>query len=508
MSDLITAAARRGRAVAADGLAPAVRETHTAVLWFLGDRVHKMKKPVDLGFCDFTTAERRRDACRREIALNRRLSPDAYLGLETVLGPDGRPAEYLVAMRRMPVERSLAALVRAGAPVDDDLRAVARRLVGFHSVAARGADIDREGSLEAARARWDGVLDGLRRYAGSVLPTDVMERVAGDVGAFLAGRRALFEDRCAEGRVLDGHGDLLADDVFCLPSGPVLLDCLEFDDRLRYVDALDDAAFLAMDLEHLGGPELGTRFLDLYAEFGADPAPAALRHHFVAYRAAVRAAVTCIRVDQGGASGPDARVLLDLAADHLEHGRVRLVLVGGLPGTGKTTVAGGLADRLGGVLVSSDRVRKELAGLDPTDSAAADYRAGLYRPEHIDATYAALLHRAEELLERGETVVLDASWTDARHREQAAGVAARTSSALVALRCDAPRALADTRIRARRRSVSDATPLVAAVMSADADPWPESTTVDTSGASADSVAAALATVRAPRPHGSWTVVEA
>ncbi|HSK59422.1 MAG TPA: AAA family ATPase, partial [Actinomycetospora sp.] len=454
-ADPVVTAARGGTAVTTGGLSPAVRETHTAVLWFVGDTVHKMKKPVDLGFCDFTTVERRQEACRREIALNRRLAPEAYLGLETLLGPDGEPAAYRVAMRRMPADRSLAALVRVGTPVDDQLRAVARRLAGFHSRAVRGPEVSRQGSRDAGRERWDGVLDGLRRHAGALLPPDVVERMGSDVGAFLAGRRALFEARRAAGRVLDGHGDLLADDVFCLPSGPVLLDCLEFDDRLRFVDGLDDAAFLAMDLELLGGPQLGERFLDLYAEFAADPAPTALRHHFVAYRAAVRAAVTCIRVDQGGADPREARALLDLAVRHLEAGRVRLVLVGGLPGTGKTTVAGGLADRLGAVLVSSDRVRKELAGRNPADPAAAGYRDGLYRPEHTDATYAALLHRAEELLERGETVVLDASWTDADHRARAAAVAARTSAPLVGLRCDAPRDLADARIRARRGAASD-----------------------------------------------------
>ena len=505
--DPVRTAARGGRAPATDGVAPGVRETHTAVLWFFGDRVHKMKKAVDLGFCDFTTVELRREACRREIALNRRLSPEAYLGLETVLGPSGDAEEYLVAMCRMPADRSLAALVRAGEPVEDHLRAVARRLAGFHSVATRGPEIAREGSREAGRARWNGVLDGLRRHSGALLPTDVVERVAREATTFLDGRADLFAARRAEGRVVDGHGDLLADDVFCLTDRPVLLDCLEFDDRLRYVDGLDDAAFLAMDLERLGRPEPAARFLDLYAEFAADPAPPILSHYFVAYRAAVRAAVTCIRVDQGGGDAAEARALLDLADRHLQEARVRLVLVGGLPGTGKTTVAGGVADQLGAVLVSSDRVRKELAGLNPTDPATAGYRDGLYRPEHTDATYAALLHRAEELLGRGETVVLDASWTDDGHREQATALADRTSSDLVALRCNAPRELADARIRARRGSASDATPLVAAVMSADADPWPEATVVDTSGPAEDSVATAVAAVRARRHHGSWTVVE-
>ncbi|MFC5139885.1 AAA family ATPase [Actinomycetospora rhizophila] len=489
------------------GTDPAVVETHTAVLWFAGDRVHKMKKPVDLGFCDFTTLARRREACLREIALNRRLSPEAYLGLETLLGPDGTAAEYFVAMRRMPADRSLAALVRAGESVDDHLRALARRLAAFHSAAARDPAVDREGTLEAARVRWAGVLDGLRRHAGTVLPADLVDQVAAAAEAFLAGRRALFDLRRAQARVVDGHGDLLADDVYCLPDGPVVLDCLEFDDRLRSVDGLDDAAFLAMDLERLGSAELAERFLGWYAEFADDPAPPALRHHFVAYRAAVRAAVTCVRVDQGGGSAALARDLLELAAEHLDAGRVRLVLVGGLPGTGKTTVAGGLADRLGATLLSSDRVRKEIAGIDPATPAGAGYRSGLYRPEHTAATYEELLHRAEALLARGESVVLDASWTEAVRRGEAGALAARSSVPMSALRCEVPRDVADARIRARRGAASDATPLVAAVMAADADPWPEATTVDTAGGVDDAVGAALAAVRSPVRHGSWTVVE-
>jgi predicted kinase len=413
----------------------------------------------------------------------------------------------MVAMRRLPAERSLAALVRAGEPVDDHLRAVARRLAAFHSAAARGHEVNREGTVEAARARWAGVLDGLRRHAGTLLPADVVAHVVEASAEFLDGRRTLFDQRCRERRVLDGHGDLLADDVFCLPEGPVILDCLEFDDRLRYVDGLDDAAFLAMDLERLGGADLAERFLAWYAEFSADPAPPALRHHLVAYRAAVRAAVTCIRVDQGGEGAGLARDLLDLAARHLDAGRVRLVLVGGLPGTGKSTVAGGLADRLGATLLSTDRVRKEIAGLDPAANAAADYRTGLYRAEHTAATYEEILRRAEDLLGRGESVVLDASWTAAAHREAAAALAARAAVPLTALRCEAPREVADDRIRRRRGSASDATPLVAAVMSADADPWPEATVVDTAGTVDEATAAALAAVRSSRRSPHWTVVD-
>ncbi len=483
-----------------------VRETHTAVLWFLGERVHKLKKPVDLGFCDFTTVARRREACEREVALNSRLSPEAYLGVETLLDPQGAVTDHFVLMRRLPAGTNLGERVRAGHDVRHELRAVARRLAAFHTMARRAPEITAEGSTEAARRRWASVLDGLHRHAGTLVDGRVVDEIGTLAGEFLAGRDRLFTDRAAAGRIVDGHGDLLADDVFCPPGGPVLLDCLEFDDRLRFVDVLDDAAFLAMDLEHHGGHVLGEEFLADYAEFSGERWPPTLARHFVSYRAAVRAAVSCVRADQGGAVASTAVDLLALSRRAAEQARVRLVLIGGLPGTGKTTVAEGLAERLGAVVVSSDPIRKELAGLRSTDSAKANYRAGLYTEERTAETYAEMLVRAATLLGRGESVVLDASWSDAVRREDAAALARGTHATLSAIECRAPLELTEARIRSRHGSASDATPLVAAVMSLDADPWPEATALDTTDTPVAVVEAALDAVRHPRPHGAWTAV--
>ena len=163
-----------------------------------------------------------------------------------------------------------------------------------------------------------------------------------------------------------GHGDLIADDIFGLDDGPRILDCLEFDDRLRWLDGLDDAAFLATDLERLGAPELAEQFLAAYAEYSGDPAPVSLRHHYVAYRAFVRVKVACLRAGQGDpAGGFEARHLAEVGLRHLRAGAVSLVLVGGLPGTGKSALAGAAADQRGVTLLSSDRVRKELAACPP-----------------------------------------------------------------------------------------------------------------------------------------------
>jgi len=484
-------------------------ETHSAVVYFAGDRAYKLKRPVSLGFLDFSTRKARAAACTREVELNRRFAPDVYLGTAEVRGPDGQVCDHLVVMRRMPSARRLSALVTSGEPVAVPLRQVARMIAGHHARAARGPQIDEQGSRDAVRGRWADSLTQSRQVrqrmtAGEPLAPalDEMERLA---MRFLAGREPLFEARIGEGRIVDGHGDLLADDVFCLQDGPRILDCLDFDDRLRWVDGLDDAAFLAMDLERLGAPELAGQFLADYAEDAADPAPAALRHHYVAYRALVRLKVACLRAVQGDpAAAMQARRLAELAAGHLRAGTVTLVLAGGLPATGKTALADAVAGQLGLSVLSSDRIRKELAGLPPAASAAAGFGEGIYTPEWTRRTYAELLRRAAGLLARGESVIADASFTAAWQRTAAAQAASEASADLVQLRCTASQDLAARRMSTRAGVPSDADEAIARRMEETADPWPDATVIDTerggtAGLPRECVQAAAEAIR---PHGS------
>ncbi|MFC5748297.1 AAA family ATPase [Actinomadura rugatobispora] len=481
----------------------AVTESHCGVVFFTGDRAYKLKKPVDLGFLDFRERRARERACRREVELNRRFSPDVYLGVADVHGPDGTACDHLVVMRRMPADRRLSTLVAARAPVDGALRATARTLASWHARAPRGPGISAAGTQDALLGRWTDGFDQVRPFHGRAIDAAEATEIEARTRDFLTGRAPLFDARIADGRVVDGHGDLLADDVFCLDDGPRILDCLEFDDRLRSLDGLDDAAFLAMDLERLAAPDLAERFTDWYCEFAADPAPPSLRHHYVAYRAFVRAKVACLRHAQGDPrAAAEAGALSEVALRHLRAGAVGLVLVGGLPGTGKTTLAGAIADRLGCTLLSSDRIRKELAGLAPDAPAAAAYGAGIYTPEWSRRAYAELTRRACSLLGMGETVVLDASWTFEDHRDAIIALAHQEGAELHALRCEAPSAVTVERLRTRRHLVSDADRHVAEAMAESAAPWPEAATIDTSGPVDTSLDQALAVVR---PHGAEDV---
>lgn len=487
---------------ASDGHVPwwQVRETHSAVVCLMGDRAYKLKKPVNLGFLDFSSPQSRREACRREVELNRRLSPDVYLGLATLTGPDGRVCEDLVVMRRMPDARRLAHLVRSGVAGDVEMRAIARLVAAFHAGARRSPEISAEGSCAALLGRWTASFDQVRPFRGEVLDPSACVETEHLVRRYLAGREGLLADRMRSGRVVDGHGDLLADDIFCLDDGPRVLDCLEFDDRLRYLDQLDDAAFLAMDLESLGAADLARRYLDYYREFSGDPAPSSLLTHYLAYRAFVRVKVECLRHAQGDRdSGAAAGRLLGLTVGHLREGAVRLILVGGLPGTGKSTLAGGLADRLGMVVLSSDRIRKEQGGIPPETPAAAPYGQGLYSPARTAAVYQELLGRARAALSKGESVVLDASWSRKGHRDAARFLADQTSSDLVPLLCRAPETLATSRLTRRHRGSSDADAAIASAMAQDADPWPEAHVIDTTRTVEESLELMLGQVQETGP---------
>jgi aminoglycoside phosphotransferase family enzyme/predicted kinase len=456
-------------------------ETHISVITMIGERAYKLMKPVSMAFLDHRLREDRLAACRRETILNRRFAPDVYLGVLDVVDEDGVAQDHLVAMRRMPAERRLAGLLDTP-EAPEVVREVARTVAGFHREAPTSRRIEEAGRLQAVRALWDEGLDQLEALRPRVVPQVELERARGLATAYISGRRALFERRIACGRVRDGHGDLLADDVFCLGDGPRILDCLAFDDRFRHGDVLADIAFLAMDLEAHGHPALGDLLIAEWREALGEDHPASLAHLYVAYRAHVRSKIAALRSVQGDAGAPArSRALHRLSLSHLERAQVRVVLVGGLPGTGKSTLANGLGAATGWVVLRSDAIRKDLAGLPHTPVDPGAFEAGLYAPEVSDRVYATMLERAAAHLSLGEGVVLDASWSTEARRDAARRMARSAGADVIELACRLDPAVAAARIAERRAAgegPSDATAQVAARMAAGAEPWPAARPLD------------------------------
>ena len=466
-----------------------VHETHSGVVVLVGDRAFKAKKPLLTDFLDFRTPEQRERACRREVELNSRLSPDSYLGVAHLTDPGGGPAEPIVVMRRYQDDDRLASMVtrdrdESGESVRGVLDSVAAVVARFHERAERSPVINAQGEAGAIERRWSDNLSELKRYADtSDVSAETVTRIQRLVAEFISGREPLFAHRIEQGLIVDGHGDLLADDIFWVHGEPALLDCLEFDDELRYVDCVDDAAFLAMDLEFLGRKALGDHFLERYATHSAHAAPSALQHFYIAYRAVVRAKVDCVRLSQGKSqAAEDAARHLAIAVRHLQDGGVRLALVGGNPGTGKSTLAHALAESTGAQVISTDDVRRELrdAGAITGDSGVLDQ--GLYSPENVAKVYEVALRRASLRLTNGQSVILDGTWRDPRMRAHAHRLASETHSAVVELMCSATVDTAAGRIATRRPGNSEVTPEIAAAMAARDAGWYTAHQIDTSQA--------------------------
>jgi aminoglycoside phosphotransferase family enzyme/predicted kinase len=466
----------QGETGAARGGSAMTVETHMSVLFFYGDHVLKVRRHVAYAFADFSDLERRRADCEREVELNRRLSPDVYLGTATVsLGDE--VLEHGVLMRRLPAERNLERLVRRREPVETELVEVARALSALHEHAARSASIDASATAEALWQRWQATEENLSRFVGSYFEGPTYRELSARARRYLEGRRELFDERIRRGAVCDGHGDLLASDIFCLADGPRILDCLEFDDELRYGDVLADAAFLAFDLERLGAPELARTFLGEYRRQSGVEQPSSLVHFYVAARAHVRLLVACLRLELGlDEDQSEPSRLLGIADAHLEKALPRMVLIGGPPGSGKTTLAEWLGARLDAEVLSTDHLRIE--------NEQGAFAGDRYSEAARVAVYDSMLERARAHLHRGRSVVLDATWQTTALRGMAAAVAKEAAAGQCERRCEAPPAARRARGVERLAggsSESEATAEVAEALAAEEEPWPTATLIDTSG---------------------------
>jgi aminoglycoside phosphotransferase family enzyme/predicted kinase len=440
-------------------------ETHISWVILAGPYAYKLKKPVDFGFLDFTTLERRRADCEAEVALNRRLCADLYLGVVDVvqrdgrycIGPPGVPLEPAVWMRRLPDSGMLPALLARGSADERLMVRLARHLTGFHATAATGSGVNEYGGVATLRHNWEENFAQTEPFVGRTLTTEVRDFIRTYVNTFLIDQRPLLERRVAEGRIRDGHGDLHTGSVCVAGRRLYLFDCIEFNQRFRCADVAAEVAFLAMDLAHLGRADLADAFVDAYIAASGDGELRELLDFYTCYRAYVRAKVLCFRLDEPELSAADtvrieaeASAYFNLAwaaAGGLS--RPLLVVTMGLPATGKTTLARALAGQLGLGYLSSDVLRKQLAGLRPTEHRFVGFERGLYSRASSARTYAVLRRRAARYLRSGHSVVLDATYGQPRERSAIRALAQRTGARLVVLVCRADEAVLRARLAAR-----------------------------------------------------------
>ncbi|MGA2284738.1 MAG: AAA family ATPase [Dehalococcoidia bacterium] len=442
-------------------------QTHISYVFLAGEYVYKVKKPVDMGFLDYTTLEERKFYCEEEVRLNRRLCPDAYLGVEAVtmkdgaiiLGGTGEVVDYAVKMKRLPQERMMERLLERGAITSEMLERLTAKLASFHAEAETSEYIQSFGKKDAVAANWRENFDQSEPYIGRTLSREQFEKIHAYVDRFLAEDAWLLENRVADGRIRDCHGDLRTNAV-CFENGICVFDCIEFNERFRYADTASDLAFLAMDVDFRGQPALSDEMVGLYLAQSLDTTLPLVLHFYKCYRAFVRGKVDGFQLDQPeipveqkAAAAEGARRYFALAEMYASRTTPAAVIaMVGVTGSGKSYLAHALASRLGAVVISSDVTRKRLAGLDPMRQQPEPIDSGIYSPEMTELTYAEMLLQAVPFLSRAKPVILDASFLSRQIRQRANQFAERAGVPFLAVECLAGEPLVRQRLQRRRRS--------------------------------------------------------
>jgi len=435
---------------------------------FLTDKyVYKIKKPVNLGYVDYTELERRHYYCQREVELNRRLCPQAYLGVVPItecggnisIAGGGETVEYAVKMLRLPSELMLDYLLSKGAVVTPMMEALAAKLVAFHACAETSPAIAAFGSVDAISRNTEENFSQTERYFGRGLSERQFSDIRDYTRRFIAEHRTLFAGRVPTGKIRDCHGDLQAAHI-CFCHELCIYDCIEFNERFRYGDVAGEVAFLAMDLDHYGRADLGRYFVEAYAAASADADLPKLLNFYKCYRAYVRAKVNCFKLDdplvlpaERRVSLSNARGYFDLAASYTRT-KPRLVITTGFVGSGKSTLAGELAGRLGMVHLSSDITRKALAGMSSTEHRYAQPEEGIYSAEFTRRTYDSLFSQARRFLADGVSVILDGAFLKRDERLRARTMAEELGADFYIVECRISPELAQKRLLKRLEEVS------------------------------------------------------
>jgi len=441
-------------------------ETHISWLFFTGQFVYKVKKPVNFGFLDFTTLEQRRFFCLEEVRLNRRLSPDVYLGVVDIweeggryaMHETGRVVEYAVKMRQLPEDRWLSGLLKRDEASPQLMRRIAQRIAAFHADAER---VNRLGGIATVRVNTAENFTQTRDQIGVTLTAEVHDRVRAYTEAFLDARSPVFERREREGRTRECHGDLHADQI-CVEDGIAFIDCIEFNERFRFSDVAADIAFPAMDVDYYARAELSDSLVREYVTASGDAGVLDVLDFYKCYRAFTRGKVRGFRLRQPGLSDLDRHMTIEQAARYFglanRYARLSgplLIATCGLMGTGKSSLAQALAPRLGAKLLASDVVRKELAGIAPEERRAESWGEGIYGEEFTRRTYEELHRRAGERLRAGDVVILDASYREAAWRAQARETARAAGAPFLLIETVCPDAVVRSRLAGRASGPSD-----------------------------------------------------
>ena len=446
-------------------------ETHCAWVLLTGEFAFKIKKPVDFGFLDYSTLEKRRFFCQEEIRLNRRFAPQIYLDVVAIrgeperphIGDDGPVLEYAVRMRQFPADGLLSQLAETGRLEAAHIDQMIARIADFHRTTGRASPASEYGD-PARIHHW--VVENFEHVRSVVSSAEDLQQLA-RLRQWVEQERvrldALLRSRKRDGFIRECHGDLHLGNLTLIDGRVTLFDCIEFNPELRWIDVISEVAFLIMDLQERGYAGFANRFLNGYLQHTGDYEGIGVLPYYLVYRAAVRAKVAVLRAQQAAPASPVLRharreyhEYASLAGQYTEPRRPALLITCGLSGSGKSTLASRLCEQLGLIQLRSDLERKRLAGLAAQDNSRSALGAGLYTPDQTEQTYRRLAQLAAAVIGAGYTALVDATFLQRRHREMFRGLAGDRGVPFAILDCQAPEAELRRRIRQRQAAGADA----------------------------------------------------
>ena len=452
-----------------------VVQTPISLVFLVGDLAYKVKKPVNRGFLDFSSLKKREFFCREEVRLNRRLCPDIYRGVVPVTKRDGvveidgggQVIDYAVVMKQLPADGMMNVMLDADLVTPDHIRRITGILVPFYRAAPTGPGVDEYGSIQAVRVNTDENFHQTEMFRGDTITHEQFENIREYVDAFFDENREIFHKRLDGGFIREGHGDLHSRNI-CIDGDSIhIYDCIEFNERFRIKDVAEDMAFLAMDLDYHLHPSLSSLFVTEYRNRSGDDELGRLLPFYACYTAYVRGKVeSFISADEDEPGDErrrakrDAGAYFSLSHHYAVWPRMPFIAVmTGLSGTGKSVLAAAFAKELGWDVVSTDNVRKEIAGIDPSSHQYDDFNRGIYSPRMHEETYREMLVRMEERLLKKSSVVLDGAYLKRSERERVRRMAEDLGARFLVVHAECPEDLVEERIEGRMWSEnpSDAT---------------------------------------------------
>lgn len=447
-------------------------QTHLSWVFLAGDLVYKVKKPVDFGFLDFTTLEKRRFFCNEEIRLNKRLCPEIYLSVvpitKTASGyrfeGQGDPVEWAVKMKRMPDDGLMSALINRDEVTKKDMDGICALLSPFYKEAKAGEDKLHLGSIDVVRENCEENFEQTKDFVGKAFSKEMFDTIKDYTRTFLSNKKTLFEKRQRDGRIVEGHGDLYSANIcFDRKKDKIyIFDCIEFNERFRYGDVAVDVAFLAMDLDFLGLCDLSAYFIKNFSTQTNDEELFELLDFYKCYRAYVRAKIGCFTWASPEVDQKTRDMSLDMAKRYFQLAlkyaggitkRPTLFVFMGLSGSGKSTVAKAFSEKMGIPWFNSDLVRKEhVTGISATEKHLEPFGQGIYSPAFTEKTYRALSRLAGQRLVLGQDAIVDATYIDKDKRKQLSELASACDARLVYIHCTCPDEIAIERMTKRLKS--------------------------------------------------------